>query len=110
MIALLQCLQVFSDANTTVSRVIAPIDHRSRSGEINSHVRDIPAKLTELERRYRDEGATIDKLDGLTVEFPDWWLNVRPSNTEPLLRLNVEGDTKELMERGRDEALERIRS
>ena len=107
MIALLQCLEVFSDAGKPVSEVIAPIDHRSRSGEINSHVRDIPAKLSELEAHYHD--AQIDHLDGVTIQYPDWWMNVRPSNTEPLLRLNVEGDTRELMERHRDEALALIR-
>jgi phosphomannomutase len=108
MIALLQCLEVFSDAGKPVSEVIAPIDHRARSGEINSHVRDIPAKLREIEKRYAD--AQIDHLDGVTVQYPDWWMNVRPSNTEPLLRLNVEGDTPELMSRKRDEALALIRS
>jgi phosphomannomutase len=108
MIALLQCLEVFSDAERPVSEVIAPIDNRSRSGEINSHVHDIPAKLRQLEERYSD--AQIDHLDGVTIQYPDWWMNVRPSNTEPLLRLNVEGDTRELMERHRDEALALIRS
>ena len=108
MIALLQCLEVFSDAGKPVSEVIAPIDRRSRSGEINSHVRDIPAKLRQLEQHYRD--AQIDHLDGVTIQYPDWWMNVRPSNTEPLLRLNVEGDTREVMERRRDEALALIRS
>jgi phosphomannomutase len=108
MIALLQCLEVFSDANQTVSQVVAPIDTRFRSGEINSHVRDIPAKLREIEAHYSD--GQIDHLDGVTVSYPDWWMNVRPSNTEPLLRLNVEGDTRETMERHRDEALALIRS
>ena len=50
-----------------------------------------------------------DFLDGVTIQYPDWWMNVRPSNTEPLLRLNVEGDTAELMARHRDEALDLIR-
>jgi len=108
MIALLQCLEVFSDAGKPVSDVIAPIDARFRSGEINSRVHDIPQKMAELEAHFQD--AQIDHLDGVTVQYPDWWLNVRPSNTEPLLRLNVEGDTKELMERHRDEALTLIRS
>ncbi|MGH7706569.1 MAG: phosphomannomutase/phosphoglucomutase [Vulcanimicrobiaceae bacterium] len=108
MIALLQCLEVFSDAGKPVSAVVAPIDRRSRSGELNSRVHDIPGKLRELETKYAD--ATIDRLDGLTIEYPGWWLNVRPSNTEPLLRLNVEGDTKPLMERHRDEALALIRA
>jgi phosphomannomutase len=107
MIALLQCLEVFSNANAPVSEVIAPIDTRFRSGEINSRVKDIPAKLAELETHYAD--GEIDHLDGLTIGYPDWWLNVRPSNTEPLLRLNVEGDTVAAMERNRDEALRIIR-
>ncbi len=108
MIALLQCLELFSEAGKPVSEVIAPIDTRFRSGEINSEVKDIAAKLQELQDRYKD--ATIDHLDGVTISYPDWWMNVRPSNTEPLLRLNVEGDTKETMERHRDEALALIRS
>ena len=107
MIALLQCLEVFSDAGRPVSEVIAPIDRRSRSGEINSRVHDIPKKLDELQAYYKD--ARVDHLDGVTIQYDDWWMNVRPSNTEPLLRLNVEGDTKELMERHRDEALALIR-
>ena len=108
MIALMQCLNVFSRAAGTVSEVIAPIDRRSRSGEVNSTVKDIPGKLKELEARYAD--AEIDHLDGLTVQYPDWWMNIRASNTEPLIRLNVEGDTKELMEQHRDEALAIIRA
>jgi len=108
MIALMQCLNVFSRASGPVSSVIAPIDRRSRSGEINSTVKDIPGKLKELQDRYRD--AAIDHLDGVTIQYPDWWMNVRASNTEPLLRLNVEGDTKALMERHRDEALALIRA
>ena len=107
MIALLQCLELFGKAGRPVSEVIAPIDTRFRSGEINSQVRDVAAKLAQLEAHYRD--AAIDHLDGITISYPDWWMNVRPSNTEPLLRLNVEGDTRELMERHRDEALALIR-
>ena len=76
-----------------MSEVIAPIDTRFRSGEINCRVADIPAKLAEVCKRYSD--AQIDYLDGVTLSYPDWWMNVRPSNTEPLLRLNVEGDTKD---------------
>jgi phosphomannomutase len=108
MIALLQCLEVFSDAGKPVSAVVAPLNNRFRSGEINSHVRDIPAKLQEMQDHYRD--AAIDHLDGVTISYPDWWMNIRASNTEPLLRLNVEGDSRELMERHRDEALALIRS
>ena len=108
MIAFLQCLELFSEAGKTVSETIAPIDTRFRSGEINSTVADAAAKLEEIQAHYKD--ADIDHLDGVTISYPHWWMNVRPSNTEPLLRLNVEGDTKELMERHRDEALALIRS
>ena len=107
MIALMQCLNVFSRAKGPVSSVIAPIDKRSRSGEVNSKVSDIPDTLKRLQAHFHD--AKIDRLDGITIEYEDWWMNVRASNTEPLLRLNVEGDTKELMERHRDEALAIIR-
>ncbi len=108
MIALMQCLEVFSESPQPVSAIIAPIDTRYRSGEINSTVNNIPAKLDELQKHYSD--AQIDHLDGVTISYPNWWMNIRPSNTEPLLRLNVEGDTKELMEKHRDEALALIRS
>ena len=107
MIALLQCLELFSEANGPVSEIIAPIDKRFRSGEINSRVNDTSEKLLEIEKHF--SGAEIDHLDGVTISYPDWWINVRPSNTEPLLRLNVEGDTEALMARHRDEALALIR-
>jgi phosphomannomutase len=107
MIALLQCLEVFSDAGVPVSEIVAPLARRSRSGEINSRVEDVREKLAEIKAHY--DGAAIDELDGVTIQYADWWLNVRPSNTEPLLRLNVEADTRELMERRRDEALRLIR-
>jgi phosphomannomutase len=108
MIALLQCLELFSEANRPVSEIIAPIDTRFRSGEINSRVNDTTEKLQEIEKHF--SGAQIDHLDGVTISYPDWWMNVRPSNTEPLLRLNVEGDTEALMASHRDEALALIRS
>ncbi len=107
MIALLLCLELFSEAAKPVSQVIAPIDTRFRSGEINNQVADVAAKMREIEERYAD--ADIDHLDGVTVGYPSWWMNVRPSNTEPLLRLNVEGDSRALMEQHRDEALALIR-
>jgi phosphomannomutase len=108
MIALLQCLEVFSEANEPVSHVIEPIDTRFRSGEINTQVSDIPGKMRQIQEHYKD--ARVDDFDGITISYPRWWMNVRPSNTEPLLRLNVEGDTKELMERHRDEVLSLVRS
>jgi phosphomannomutase len=105
MIALMHCLELLSHDGRTLSQLIAPLDTRFRSGEINTQVADAKLKMHEIEAHFAPQGAAIDHLDGVTVSFSDWWLNVRPSNTEPLLRLNVEGDTKELMQEHRDEAL-----
>jgi phosphomannomutase len=105
MIALMHCIELLSRSSKTMSELIAPIDTRFRSGEINSKVAHVEEALERVESFYAKLGAQIDHLDGVTVETKDWWLNVRPSNTEPLLRLNVEGDTKSLMEQHRDEAL-----
>jgi phosphomannomutase len=80
------------------------------SGEINTKLPsldDVPKKLAAVEARYRD--ARITKMDGISVDYADWHFNVRGSNTEPLLRLNLEATTPELMERKRDEVLEVIR-
>lgn len=108
LIALLTVLEVVSRANTSVSKVVASLSQRSRSGEINSTVADIPTQMSALEQHYSD--GSIDYLDGLTVAYADWWFNVRASNTEPLLRLNVEADTRALMELKRDEMLALIRA
>ncbi len=110
LIAFLIVLELISEEDQPVSALLKPIDTRFRSGEINSEVKDIPGKLKQIEEHYRAQGAEIDHLDGVTVQFKDWWFNVRPSNTEPLLRLNLEGDTKALMEAKRDEVLALIRS
>ena len=107
MIALLQCLDLFSEIDGSITQAIAPYNTRFRSGEINLPVADADAEMQHLEQHFKD--AQIDHLDGITIEYPHWWLNVRKSNTEPLLRLNVEGDTLPLMEQHRDEALAVIR-
>jgi phosphomannomutase len=109
LIALLVVLELISREGKTVSDLLRPIDTRVRSGEINSRVDDIPAKLAQLEARYTDADE-IDHLDGVTVQYADWWFNVRPSNTEPLLRLNVEADSPELLARKTAELLELIRA
>ena len=107
MIALLQCLELFSEAGKPVSEVIAPIDTRFRSGEINSTVADAGAKLAEIERHY--VGAEIDQLDGLTISLSALVDERASVEHRAALRLNVEGDTKALMEEHRDEALAIIR-
>ncbi|OGC93256.1 MAG: phosphomannomutase/phosphoglucomutase [candidate division Zixibacteria bacterium RBG_16_53_22] len=95
LIAFLVCLELISEANAPLSEQVATFDHYVRSGEINSEVADNQAKLREVERAFSD--GKIDKVDGLTVEYKDWWFNLRPSNTEPLLRLNVEARDEELL-------------
>ena len=107
LIALLVVLELVSRENKPVSALLEPLDRRFRSGEINSRVADVPRKLEELVAAFPD--AEIDRLDGITIQYPDWWCNVRPSNTEPLLRLNVEADSRALLESKRDRLLELIR-
>ena len=80
------------------------------TGEINTPVADVPLKLQQLKERYAALGGRISHLDGLSVEFDNWHFNVRPSNTEPLLRLNLEALSQKEMETRRDEVLELIRS
>jgi phosphomannomutase len=78
------------------------------TGELNTPVSDVPLKLQELKERYASEGS-VSHLDGISVDADGWHMNVRPSNTEPLLRLNLEARRQELMERKRDEVLALIR-
>ena len=92
MIAALTVLEMMSASGKPLSEVIAPLDTRFRSGEINFRVADAKAVMAEVESHYAAQGAEIDHLDGVTVGFPDWWFSLRASNTEPLLRLNVEVD------------------
>ena len=107
LIAFVVCLELISEANTPLSEQVASFDHYFRSGEINSEVNDISAKLHEIELEFHD--GKIDKLDGITVDYGNWWFNIRPSNTEPLIRLNVEADSKELLEQMTKKVLDVIR-
>ena len=109
LIAFLVCWQLISEENKPLSQLVAEIDPYCRIPETNSTVKDIPGKLTELETIYQAKGAQLDKLDGLTISYKDWWANIRPSNTEPLLRLNIEANDNKLLEEKRDELLAVIR-
>jgi phosphomannomutase len=92
-----------------LSEILAPYRERYFiTGELNTRVADVAAKLRELEVRFGDEGE-VSHLDGLSIEADDWHFNVRPSNTEPLLRLNLEARSAAMMERKRDEILAVIR-
>jgi phosphomannomutase len=101
MITLVHVINVISEANVPISELISPLRRYSSSGEINFTVENKQVKMDELARRYSD--GQIDHLDGVTIMFKDWWFNCRPSNTEPLLRLNVEAKSKELLDEKLDE-------
>jgi phosphomannomutase len=111
IIAMLTVAELVGRQEEPLSELLVPIDPYVRSGEINSEVEDQEEVLKRVEEHYaeRDE-PEIDHLDGLTVDYGDWWFNLRPSNTEPLLRLNVEASDRETMEKERDGLLDLVRS
>ena len=96
-IVLATALSVMSAQTKPLSELIAPLKRYSHSGEINFEVEDKEAKMAEVEEKFAD--ADIDHLDGVTCQYKDWWCNVRPSNTEPLLRLSLEAKTATDMEK-----------
>ena len=97
IIAALTVLELMSKSGKQLSEVIAPLDTRVRSGEINMRVPDAKTIMRDVEAHYAAAGAEIDHLDGVTVNEPAWWFSLRASNTEPLLRLNVEADDAETL-------------
>jgi phosphomannomutase len=110
VVPFLLMLELISKRGQKLSEILAPYRERFfLTGELNTPVADVPLKLQELKERYGAEGK-ISHLDGISVDFPDWHFNVRPSNTEPLLRLNLEARSQQEMERKRDEVLALIRS
>ncbi len=110
LIAFLIILELVSVEGKPFSEILKPLDHGVRSGEINSTVNDAQGKLKALEEHFKQGAQSVDYLDGLTIDYGDWWFNVRSSNTEPLLRLNLEANSQALMEQKRDELLAFIRS
>jgi len=104
----LNILKIMSQEKKKISELLEDTKGYFISGEISSEVEDKEHVLRKLEMKYRD--GKINKLDGITVEYSDWWFNVRPSNTESLIRLNLEANSKELMEKKEKEVLAVIRS
>jgi phosphomannomutase len=102
LIAALVLLEAIAAADAPLSEVVAPYDRYSQSGEINFRVDDAAAVIDRIEAEFGPETTAADREDGLTVELADGWFNLRPSNTEPLLRMNVEGRDRAAMERLRD--------
>ena len=109
-LAALHAIAALGESDTTMSALLAPYNRYVISGEINSKVVDTRAATESVEKSYSSDQVTIDHLDGLTVNGDTWWFNLRPSNTEPLLRLNVEASTQAQMETVRDAVLSLIRS
>jgi phosphomannomutase len=108
MLASLVVLELISSKNKPLSVIADEFNKYYLSGEINTEVADQEGKIKEIKEKFSD--AKISELDGVSVEYQNWWFNVRPSNTEPLLRLNVEADSQDLMEKKRDQLLEIIRA
>jgi phosphomannomutase len=92
-IAALVVLEVLSKASEPLSELRKPFERYADSGEINVEVDDQAAAVARVSATYAGDGATEERMDGLTVDLGDWWFNLRPSNTEPLLRLNLEAAT-----------------
>jgi len=110
MLAALHALAALAETDLPLSELLAEFDRYPLSGEINSEVADTAEVTEAIATTYADlEGVTLDRLDGLTVSHADWTFNVRPSNTEPLLRLNAEGRDRAIMERVRDDVLALIK-
>jgi phosphomannomutase len=110
VIPFLLMLELVSKRGQKLSEILRPYRERHFiTGELNTLVADVALKLQELKERFGPEG-DVSHLDGLSVDAKDWHMNVRPSNTEPLLRLNLEALSPELMEQKRDEVLEVIRN
>jgi len=107
MIPALQMIELISIKNKSLSEILKPTESYFISGEINSEVKDKEAVMKKLEQEFSD--GKISHMDGVSVEYDDWHFNVRPSNTEPLIRLNLEAKTKQKMEEMRDKILNIIR-
>jgi len=107
MLAALYALAELMDSPKSLSKILESFDRYFSSGEINTQVKDAGKSIKLVRKKYEHENE-IDELDGLTVSSQKWWFNLRPSNTEPLLRLNVEADSPKLMAEIRDTVLSLI--
>lgn len=110
LIAFLMTLELVSLDEKPLSATLKPLDTWVRSGEYNSKLSNAKGKMEDLVTHFGAEANSVDRLDGVTLDFGSWWFNARASNTEPYLRLNVEAKTRELMEQKRDLLLAFIRS
>ncbi len=110
MLAALHAIAALGESETKLSELLSSFNRYFSSGEINSKVEDSQAAMDLIESLYgARDGVSVDHLDGLTIDGDDWWFNLRASNTEPLLRLNVEAATEARMKQVRDDVLNTIR-
>jgi phosphomannomutase len=110
MLAALHAIAALGESNVPLSQLLTPFNRYHSSGEINSTVSDAQAAMDIIEEKYgKLDGVEVDHLDGLTINGDNWWFNLRASNTEPLLRLNVEASTEARMKKVRDDVLNTIR-
>ena len=107
IIATMMVLEQLSKSDRPLSELRVPFERYAMSGEINTRVDDPSAVIEDVARAYAD--AHQDRLDGLTVDLGDWWFNLRPSNTEPLLRLNLEAPDRAACDKRTDEVLQLVR-
>jgi phosphomannomutase len=105
--AFVALLDALSRARRPLSELVAPLRRYAASGEISRRVADPQAVLAAVEAEHRG-APEVSRMDGLLVRYPDWWFNLRPSNTEPLLRLNLEARSEERMVRERDRLVARM--
>jgi phosphomannomutase len=106
IIALIEVLNILSLRNVPMSNLIAPLKRYFSTGEINFKIKDRDKTITQIAEHFKD--GKIDYLDGITVEYKDWWFNARKSNTKPLLRLTLEGKTKKIIEERRKQVIDII--
>ncbi len=110
MLAALHAIAALGETESTLSKLLSSFNRYHSSGEINSTVADAKAAMSVVEKMYAEkDGVEVDHLDGLTINGDTWWFNLRASNTEPLLRLNVEASTEARMKKVRDDVLNTIR-
>jgi len=110
LLTFLLMLEYISEKGTAFSEIIKRFDIYSQSGEINFEVEDKEEMMEKIEKEYQEKAETIDWLDGISIWFKKWWANIRPSNTQPLLRLNIEADNQTIMEKRKEELIQLIES
>ena len=102
-------LQLLSESSVPLSELVSPYDRFAASGEINTKVQSPANSVAVIAQKLKAQGVNVDMLDGMTADYGTWWFNLRPSNTEPLLRLNVEAPNEKECQQRVDEVLQMIK-